>query len=234
MSISSEIERIQTAKSAIITSIENKGVTVPTGAKIDELSELIDSIPSGGGGGNIPEGFEIKTAIEYTKYNNVSFNGAPADLYINADDTLEMLVYINYSRGIFGGDFFTTNSYRALSMHYFYDAQQFRCNGNPTIGLGQITKSEYALLKQTNTNFYYNNSSGTCSQNGARINNMMSLNGNDGQIGSSFLWLKITNSDGIVTHNVVPASYNNGIYVLDLITGNYKEINNESNVWKIV
>jgi len=52
MSISSEIERIQTAKSAIITSIENKGVTVPTGAMIDELPELIDSIPSGGGGGD--------------------------------------------------------------------------------------------------------------------------------------------------------------------------------------
>lgn len=51
MSISSEIERIQSAKSDIITAIENKGVTVPAGAAIDELPELIDSIPSGGGGG---------------------------------------------------------------------------------------------------------------------------------------------------------------------------------------
>lgn len=48
MSISSEISRIQTAKAAIKTSIENKGVTVPSGTHIDGYSTLIDQISGGG------------------------------------------------------------------------------------------------------------------------------------------------------------------------------------------
>lgn len=48
MSISSEITRLQTAKANIKTSIENKGVTVPSATKLDGYPTLIDSIPSGG------------------------------------------------------------------------------------------------------------------------------------------------------------------------------------------
>lgn len=49
MSIASEITRLQNAKADIKSSIEEKGVTVPSTATLDEYSELIDSIPSGGG-----------------------------------------------------------------------------------------------------------------------------------------------------------------------------------------
>ena len=49
MSITSEITRIKNAKTAMATSITNKGVTVPETTKIDGYSALIDSIPSGGG-----------------------------------------------------------------------------------------------------------------------------------------------------------------------------------------
>ena len=48
MSISSEIARITNAKNAIATAISNKGVTVPDGAKIDDMPALIDNISSGG------------------------------------------------------------------------------------------------------------------------------------------------------------------------------------------
>lgn len=44
MSISSEITRINNAKKDIITSIENKGIDVKEGAKIDELPSYIDRI----------------------------------------------------------------------------------------------------------------------------------------------------------------------------------------------
>lgn len=43
-----EIARIQNAKAAIAQSIENKGVTVPSGTKIDGMAALIDSISTGG------------------------------------------------------------------------------------------------------------------------------------------------------------------------------------------
>ena len=48
MSISSEITRISNAKTAIAESIANKGVTVPSGTKIDGMATLIDSIQTGG------------------------------------------------------------------------------------------------------------------------------------------------------------------------------------------
>lgn len=44
MSISSEITRISNAKTEIAESIANKGVTVPSGTKIDGMATLIDSI----------------------------------------------------------------------------------------------------------------------------------------------------------------------------------------------
>lgn len=46
MTIASEITRLQWAKADIKTSIENKGVTVPSSASIDEYSWYIDQIQS--------------------------------------------------------------------------------------------------------------------------------------------------------------------------------------------
>ena len=50
MSIANEITRLQTAKSDIKTSIENKGVTIPSNEKIDNYSDYIDEIETGGQG----------------------------------------------------------------------------------------------------------------------------------------------------------------------------------------
>ena len=47
MSIASEITRLQTAKSDLKTSIENKGVTVPSATTIDGYSLLVDQISTG-------------------------------------------------------------------------------------------------------------------------------------------------------------------------------------------
>lgn len=49
MSVASEIQRLQTAKADIKTAIENKGVTVPSSAKLDTYDDYIDSISGGGG-----------------------------------------------------------------------------------------------------------------------------------------------------------------------------------------
>lgn len=51
MSISTDLTRLQSAKAAMKTAIQNKGVTVPGDAKLDAFAALIDSIEAGGGGG---------------------------------------------------------------------------------------------------------------------------------------------------------------------------------------
>lgn len=56
MSISTDLTRLQSAKAAMKTAMQNKGVTVPDGAKLDAFAALIDSIPAGGGSGNIASG----------------------------------------------------------------------------------------------------------------------------------------------------------------------------------
>lgn len=47
MSIATEITRLQTAKSNLKTSIENKGVTVPSATKLDGFAALVDQISAG-------------------------------------------------------------------------------------------------------------------------------------------------------------------------------------------
>lgn len=49
MSIATEIQRLQTAKSDLKTAIEAKGVTVPSSAKIDTYSSYVSQISGGGG-----------------------------------------------------------------------------------------------------------------------------------------------------------------------------------------
>ena len=96
MSISSEITRISNAKTAIAQSIANKGVTVPSGTKIDGMAALIDSIQTGGGG-----------AVQPSKALTVTSNGtttitpdAPYDAIKQVDLT------VNVASGGGGGDGF--------------------------------------------------------------------------------------------------------------------------------
>lgn len=44
MSVQNEITRLQTAKSAIVTSITSKGVTVPEGTTLDSMAGYITQI----------------------------------------------------------------------------------------------------------------------------------------------------------------------------------------------
>ena len=53
MSVQSEITRIESAKTAIASAIEGKGVTVPEGTLLDGMAVLIDSIEAGGGAENL-------------------------------------------------------------------------------------------------------------------------------------------------------------------------------------
>ena len=57
MSVGAEISRLENAKAAITTAIAGKGVTVPSGTKLDSMAALIDSIEAGGGANELLEWF---------------------------------------------------------------------------------------------------------------------------------------------------------------------------------
>ena len=72
MSVQSEIDRIAGAKSDISTAITNKGVTVPSGTKLDGMAALISSIESGGGssGGGLNY---VHVEFSYEPFNEYTF-----------------------------------------------------------------------------------------------------------------------------------------------------------------
>ena len=137
MSISSEITRISNAKTAIAESIANKGVTVPSGTKIDGMATLIDSIQTGG------------AAVQPSKALTVTSNGtttitpdAPYDAIKQVDLT------VNVASGGGGGSGFKVTfpatamgwaetdpfaSYILLADGTFKDVRDYSTIGGKTI-----------------------------------------------------------------------------------------------------
>lgn len=77
MSIATEITRLQGAKSSLKTSIEGKGVTIPSATKIDGYAALVDQIQAGGDTDGL-NGFlsvESKTiATSASQTTNITYN----------------------------------------------------------------------------------------------------------------------------------------------------------------
>lgn len=71
MSVATEITRIQGAKADLKTSIESKGVTVPSSALIDEYADYVDAIQTGGGDTAMKENVQ-GTLTSYTIPNDVT------------------------------------------------------------------------------------------------------------------------------------------------------------------
>lgn len=96
MSIATEISRLQTAKADLKTSIENKGVTVPSATTLDGYAALVDQI-SGGGITTTEVANATGTTLEIISSGsgggttvNVGFTGAatnPKICYIDANGT---------------------------------------------------------------------------------------------------------------------------------------------------
>lgn len=85
MSIASEITRLQNAKSALKTAIEGKGVSVPASTKLDGYPALVDSIETGGGGGNVIKFVEIDLSDESTS------SSSPYVIDVTDDDVIYSL-----------------------------------------------------------------------------------------------------------------------------------------------
>lgn len=77
MSIQSEITRIESAKTAIATAIEGKGVTVPDGTLLDGMASLIESIEAGGVGNVVFGSFVLSDSSEIIIENAFQYDYAP-------------------------------------------------------------------------------------------------------------------------------------------------------------
>lgn len=94
MSISSEIARLQQAKSDLATSIENKGVTVPAATTLDGYAALVDQIQQGGG--TLPYDAEIEyLQSSGTQYIDTQIKYSSSNKYNIACD----VVYVSGSTG---------------------------------------------------------------------------------------------------------------------------------------
>lgn len=61
MSIATEIQRLQNAKTSLATAIGNKGVTVPSGTKLDGYASLVDQIQTGSSEDTLIEALHNRT-----------------------------------------------------------------------------------------------------------------------------------------------------------------------------
>lgn len=113
MSISSEITRISNAKTEIAESIANKGVTVPSGTKIDGMAALIDSIQTGASMAenvkytnadlpnveNVKQALDANTASIKSDKNAIAANTAAIQSLFVYDEPTKTLNIIPYGGG---------------------------------------------------------------------------------------------------------------------------------------
>lgn len=115
MSIQTEITRLESAKSAIKTAIEGKGVTVPDGTLLDGMASLIESIEAGGGGAVVAYG--IITPSSDTTTITVEHNmGAIPDLF-----------------AIWGDNGYTAENYNILLLNFRNNELRFGTRNNVMI-----------------------------------------------------------------------------------------------------
>lgn len=114
--ISTEIQRLQSAKSDLATAIANKGVTVPANATLDGYAALVDSIQTGGGGSSLPYDAEV----EYIESTGTQYIDTGITI-VYATDIVEMSLNIaitsNTSRQLNGANgslFFGINASKAF------------------------------------------------------------------------------------------------------------------------
>ena len=151
MSISSEITRISNAKTAISESIANKGVTVPSGTKIDGMAALIDSIQTGGGG-----------AVQPSKALTVTSNGTTT---ITPDAPYDAIKQVDLTVNVASDGFKITFPATATNWNKIYDASLLFSDGTEksftsyssvsgqtienVVGINCIATDGYYVLRMT-------------------------------------------------------------------------------------
>lgn len=97
MSVQSEITRLANAKTALATSIEGKGVTVPEGTKLDGMAALVEAI-EGGGGNSVVNDINLAGVNFTIKIDNASCNDwtlKDGEVFINTPNATPSLTFYN-------------------------------------------------------------------------------------------------------------------------------------------
>lgn len=152
MSIASEISRLQTAKANLKTSIEGKGVTVPSATTLDGYPALVDAISGGGGGGDftyvvsavisdksLPETYSFtaentvltfsrNTGVETLELNVASVAVSRYNIFTGCTD-LEYVKWNGVFSGTDGRDFFS-NCTSLVTIDTEMDMSTFTQYGN--------------------------------------------------------------------------------------------------------
>ena len=136
MSIASEISRLQSAKAAIKTAIEGKGVTVPSATTLDGYAALIDDIPSGGGATLAP------TAGDYPVVENGGLGGGGNSL---TSTGISITIPVSGTYRLKWCAFRRSNS-----TSYTWSSQLYRKRGNTTSAIGTEVSSWTSTYTQAN------------------------------------------------------------------------------------
>ena len=166
MSVQTEITRIESAKTAIATAIEGKGVTVPDGTKLDGLAALVESIEAGGGdmaslgSGSFTLSEKIKPTISNTSGENgytlehnlgvipkfIIIEGTPSAAY----DIKRIISWCYISNGTL---YHTHYSVARYSSSYYYESLSERIVNQST---GKTWDSSVVKIGSKNSNFALN------------------------------------------------------------------------------
>ena len=132
MSISTEIARLQQAKSDLATSITNKGVTVPAATTLDGYAALVDQIQQGGG--TLP----YDSKIEYIESTGTQW----IDTGINLRQKVVMTANVSRTKSI------TTNS-MVFGAYYDSSAPKFQLYINSSNKWSNASSSNYSYYEIT-------------------------------------------------------------------------------------
>ena len=164
MSVQTQIDRLASAKAAIKTAIEGKGVTVPDATLLDGMAALIESIEAGGG---------LPTGLSKAAFGTVTLsNGASSIKITHGLGVAPNFVVLFGTSGTPGGSFHMITTYvlykSSSSITYKY-ASGYNSSNDLSIGGIYDAVSTSSVLTDTTCTFlrspYY---AGTTSQ-GARF-----------------------------------------------------------------
>ena len=145
MSVQTEITRIESAKTAIATAIEGKGVTVPDGTLLDGMAPLIESIEAGGGSGgyNFDGNPRWISSGEFTPANTITVNNLDPILFTPS------VMSGNNTDAARGRFFFMFDATKTPTENYSYTTTM-----NDTTMYSVVTVSNYLYLYSNNVKEY--------------------------------------------------------------------------------